>query len=56
MNRLQEKSSKNKRNIHITAPQLIIIASKLELQNLLSEVIIAPKCGPLAMVEEYAIS
>ena len=40
----------------MSGPQLIVIASILELLKLFSEVIVAPKCGPLAGIEKQATS
>ena len=50
------KSPVQKRSIHISGPQLIIIASILELLKIFSEVIVASKCGPLARIEKQAMS
>ena len=45
------KILQNKRSIHISGPQLNIIASMLDLLKISSEVVVGSKCGPLAKVE-----
>ena len=45
-----------KRRIHISGPQLNIIASTLELLKRLSEVIVKSKCGPPARTEKQTVS
>ena len=42
--------------MHISSPQLNIIASIRELLKIFSEVILASKCGPLAKIEKQAMS
>ena len=41
---------------HISAPQLNIAASILDLLKTFSEIIVASKCGPLAKIEKQAVS
>ena len=53
---LPKKSSKTRKASIISGPQLNIIVSILDLQKILSEVIVASKCGPLAWIEKQAIS
>ena len=53
---LPERSSKTREASIISDPQLNVIVSILELQKMLSEVIVASKCGPLAWIEKQAMS
>ena len=49
---LPKKSSKTRKASIISGPQLNIIVSILDLKKILSEVIVASKCGPLAWIEK----
>ena len=51
---LPKKSCKTGEASIISGPQLNIIVSILELLKIFYEVIVASKCGPLAMIEEQA--
>ena len=53
---LPKKSFKTREAFIISGPQLNIIVSILDLQKILSEVIVASKCGPLAWIEKQAMS
>ena len=53
---LSKKSSKTWEVSIWSGPRLNIIAWKLELLEIFSEVIVASKCGPLAGVEKEAMS
>ena len=53
---LPKKSSKTREGSIISGPQLNIIVPILDLQKILSEVIVASKCGPLAWIEKQAMS
>ena len=50
------KSSKTREASIISGPQLNIIASILEPLKIFSEVIVASKCGPLAIIAKQAVS
>ena len=52
---LRKKSSKTREASIISGPQWNIIALILEPLKILSEVIVAFKCGPLAWIEKQAI-
>ena len=50
------KSSKTREASIISGPQLNIIASILEPLKIFSEVIVASKCGPLAIIAKQTVS
>ena len=52
---LPKTSSKTREASIISGPHLNIIASILELLKILSEVIVASKCGPLAWIEKQTV-
>ena len=52
---LPKASSKTREASIISGPHLNIIASILELLKILSEVIVASKCGPLAWIEKQTV-
>ena len=52
---LPKASSKTREASIISGPHLNIIASILELLKMLSEVIVASKCGPLAWIEKQTV-
>ena len=52
---LPKASSKTREASIISDPHLNIIASILELLKILSEVIVASKCGPLAWIEKQTV-
>ena len=52
---LPKKSSKTREGSIISGPQLNIIVPILDLQKILSEVIVASKCGPLVWIEKHVI-
>ena len=53
---LPKKSSKTRETSIISGPQLNIVASVMELLKILSEVIVASKCGALARIKKQAMS
>ena len=52
---LPKAFSKTREASIISGPHLNIIASILELLKILSEVIVASKCGPLAWIEKQTV-
>ena len=52
---LPKAFSKTREASTISGPHLNIIASILELLKILSEVIVASKCGPLAWIEKQTV-